>query len=370
MKANFRLLTIFLRDLKARFITNEPSHLTLFITSHCNYRCRMCFYWQEIEKENKNLLTLEEFEKISQRFPSFTSVAITGGEPFLREDLVKIAYLFYKNCGVRSIFIPTNASLPEKIENDVRKLADLCPKTLITICLSLDGIGKDHDDIRGVKGAYSRFLKTLGKLKNLKKKYENIELNCSFTYTKDNQDKLVETYKLATKKLGIKNFNASLVRGNARQLKTKEIEIEKYEMVTKKLDRESLKKGKISKFGSLFEEFIFTRNGLTRKIVAQIFKGQPKPLSCLAGRFNLVITEKGDVYPCEMLGKKLGSLRESDYDIKTILNSDRAQKIINYITAGGCNCTHEFNIPDNILYSGKGILMLIREWMNLRFGRE
>lgn len=365
---SLELLKIFFRDWQSRLL-NRPAHVTLFITSACNYRCRFCFYWRTIEKKRKNLLTLPEYQKVVAKFPSFTTIALTGGEPFLREGLAEIARLFYEQCQVRSIFIPTNASLPEKIEKETEKIVKNCPAALVTICLSLDGVGRDHDFLRGKKGAYEKLLDTLTRLKGLRKKYGNIELNCSFAYTKDNQDKLLETYRVATDKLGIKNFNVSLVRGDAREKDSLKIDIEKYAAMTQKIDKESVEKHKLSKFGSLFEEIIFARTALVKKLVAQIYKRKTKPLECLAGRFNLVITEEGDVYPCEMLDKKLGSLRESGYDIKKILNSARARRIINWIKADNCSCTHEFNLPDNILYSPKGILMLLKYWVQLKFGR-
>jgi len=80
-----------------------------------------------------------------------------------------------------------------------------------------------------------------------------------------------------------------------------------------------------------------------------------------------VVTEEGEVYPCEILNQSLGSLRENDYDIKKILNSQNARKTVKKIVGQQCACTHEFNLPDNILYSVKGMKMLLREWRNLRF---
>ena len=85
-------------------MAKKPAHITFFVTSACNYRCRMCFYWRQIEKEKKNLLSFKEYEQIVKKFPSFTTIALTGGEPFLRKDLTEIAHLFYQKCQKTSAF--------------------------------------------------------------------------------------------------------------------------------------------------------------------------------------------------------------------------------------------------------------------------
>ena len=365
MNSNRQLLTIFGRDLLARYLYHRPSHLTIFVTSECNYRCRMCFYWREIENRKKQLLTLTEFKKISQNFFPFTSVALTGGEPFLRPDLPEIAHLFYRYNQARSIFIPTNASLPEKISHQTEQILINCPQSLITICLSLDGVGKNHDQIRGIKGAYQNFLKTYNLLVILKKKYSNLEINISYTFSKFNQNQLWTTYREVKKTFKTANFNVAWARGETREKNAKEADINKYLRITERIDAELFSKQKNYKFGSFLSQIIFSRTALVKELVGRIVKTNQLPLPCLAGQFNLVINETGEVYPCEMISRSLGSLRKSHYDIQAILASGRAKEIIGDIRADKCACTHEFNLPDNILFSASGRRLLFNQWRHL-----
>jgi len=365
METNIKLLSIFFRDLAAR-LKGKPSHLTVFITAVCNYRCRMCFYWREAARKKKNELTLSEFEKITRKMPRITSVALTGGEPFLRSDIDEIAKLFYQHAGVRSIFIPTNGSLPKIIGAKTKSILKECPGALITICLSIDGIGEDHDSIRGVTGAFKRSIETHRVLKSLQKKHRNLEINCSFTYNKFNQNKLLSTYETLADKFGIKNFNASLVRGDTREDLSKEIDINRYLQDTGKIDERTFIQRRLSKFGSIFEEIIFARTALTRKLAGQIYKQRQRAIPCLAGSFNLVITEEGEVYPCEMLAQSFGNLRKVGFDLGKLLNATKAKKIRKFIQNNGCWCTHEFNLPDNILFTRQGLVKLIKQWWNYR----
>jgi MoaA/NifB/PqqE/SkfB family radical SAM enzyme len=362
MNPNWRLLKIFGRDWRAR-LTDQPSHLTVFVTSECNYRCRMCFYWRQIEDKKKQLLTLAEYDRICRNL-SISSVALTGGEPFLRKDLAAIAELFIRRSGTRFIFIPTNASLPKTILSETRILLKACPEALITLCLSLDGIGANHDRIRGVPGAFDKFLQTYAGLNLLKKEFANLEVNINFTYSRFNQNQLMPTYQYLADR-GAVNFNVAYVRGQTREKTARQADIDRYLKATDEIDRLSFQNQRSSKFGSFWNQFIFARTALVKKLVGQFTKTNQKTLSCLAGRFDLVIDEQGDVYPCEMLPTPLGNLRQTDYKMSRILASSKARWIITKIKNNACGCTHEFNLPDNILYSPKGLWLLFREWRHL-----
>ena len=66
-----------------------------FVTSACNARCAHCFYWKNLNHQKQDL-TFGEISKMVESMPPFGQVLFSGGEPFLRKDLVKIIQLFYK----------------------------------------------------------------------------------------------------------------------------------------------------------------------------------------------------------------------------------------------------------------------------------
>ena len=45
---------------------SAPVQLTLFVTSRCNIRCKMCFYWEPVENKASHEISLEEIDKISK----------------------------------------------------------------------------------------------------------------------------------------------------------------------------------------------------------------------------------------------------------------------------------------------------------------
>jgi len=127
-----------------------PLNFTVSVTYHCNSRCKTCNVW----RKRVNEFTLGEFDRtfkgIGKTAYWFT---FSGGEPFLRKDLVDICHSAYRHCQPGIINIPTNGILPG-IADRVREIVEACYKSQIIINLSLDGVGEKHDAIRGVPGNF------------------------------------------------------------------------------------------------------------------------------------------------------------------------------------------------------------------------
>ena len=83
----------FLFNLYNAFISHkQPVSLIQFVTERCNARCPHCFVDL---KTQENELSLEQIEKISKTTGSaLRNIALTGGEPFIRDDLFEIANIW------------------------------------------------------------------------------------------------------------------------------------------------------------------------------------------------------------------------------------------------------------------------------------
>ncbi len=73
-----------------------PLHLIFFITNLCDFACQHCFLIANGELNNKSrqMMTLDEIEKIARSVPSLAALSLTGGEPFLRKDYTDIVRCF------------------------------------------------------------------------------------------------------------------------------------------------------------------------------------------------------------------------------------------------------------------------------------
>jgi len=129
----------------------KPLQSVVFISDRCNLRCKhCCVYRNESEVTTKSYDTiageLKRCYDLGSRFVDFE-----GGEPFLwRDGYRNINDLFRlaKKIGFFSTTVTTNAQISfEPCESDL-------------IWISLDGVGKYHNDIRG-EGAFERLEKNV-----------------------------------------------------------------------------------------------------------------------------------------------------------------------------------------------------------------
>ena len=86
---------------------------TVIVTYRCNARCNMCNRYKKPSKPEEEL-TVETIKKLPQMY--FTN--ITGGEPFIREDLGDIVRELYKKSD--RIVISTNGFFTTGLSNFAR----------------------------------------------------------------------------------------------------------------------------------------------------------------------------------------------------------------------------------------------------------
>ena len=343
-----------------KFLVNRtPPHLILFVTSSCNLRCKHCFYWKNIEKFNpKDMLSLEEIKNISKNFGPIHYLTITGGEPILRKDLFEIIKIFYQNNKVKHLALHTNGYYTDKIKELVTSLVKEFPDMIITVSLSLDHIGNKHDKIRGKKNAFNNLVNTINSLSPLLEN-KNFDINVNSVFSSYNQDEIHNIHDFIENKVGC--YHAlCLVRGDSKNKTAKNIDIEKYRMISDHLERIEPKRKHNFPF-SLTSKLI---DQVIKDLVIRTVKEKRMILPCYAGKKSVVILENGDVYPCELLNKSFGNIKDYDYNIKKIMNTENANIIRRFIKDKRCYCTFECILPLNIIYSPTGLFYLFKKYLN------
>lgn len=347
---------------------NSPIQFTFFLTRRCNAKCPFCFYInrQGQDPAHPPELSLAEIEKVAPQLGTLLWLAFSGGEIFLRSDLVEITNLFYRVNRPAIILLPTNGLLRETIYKSVEAILRACPKSSIVVKLSLDGPEAIHDELRGVPGAYRKTLATCEALGKLVDKYDNFELGINTVFCQANQDYIDGVIDLVQTMDHVKTHTVSLIRGNVFRNDLKQVDLEKYKKVIDRLEAD-LKKGTASTYRFRGARLKAAQDIMQRRLIYAAARQSMRTSTCYAGRLNLVMTEAGDLYPCEDFSSrmKFGNIREAGYDLQRLLKSDHSRKILAFIHDKGCLCTHECYFMTNILFNPRCYPALLKEYLHI-----
>lgn len=334
-----------------------PIHLIFEVTSTCNSRCATCFNWQKTDAPLSQLspeqisILLDSFEDRQLLWLSFT-----GGEPFLRKDLVEVFELFVEKARPAFFSMPTNGLLPDTICSTTEKMLRSY-KNPFVITLSLDGLAELHDSIRGVKGNFQKVLETYSKLRSLKQKYSNLHIGINTVLNSLNQEHLKEIVDFVKNKLNPESHTIELMRGCSRNAAIQPPSLEFYEK-NKELIKSAVKEKSYYTFNPL-ALLLKAAKIYYHDLAYEILKQNKQVIPCFAGSLSAVIDCKGIVYPCELY-KEFGSLWDFNFNFKELWFSDNAKGIRTEIRNKACYCTHSCFQFINTLFNPKLYPRLLR----------
>ena len=345
----------------------NPIHLTFFVTRRCNARCPFCFYLSSKNEaaQQERELTVDEISRLSASLGNLLWLAFSGGEIFLRPDLVEMTRIFYRQNRPAIILLPTNGLKTDTIREYTEKILQQCPKSTIVVKLSLDGPEPIHDRIRGVAGSYRKTMATYESLAELLAPYPNFELGINSVFCAANQDVMDDLIDRVAKLPHIKTHTISLIRGAVADDTLKEVDLQMYAAAIAKLEA-NLKHRTGTTYRFCGSRIKAAQDILQRRLIHATSREQKAQLPCYAGRLNLVLGESGDLYPCETFTERFrfGNVRGHGYDIPRLLATPRSREILAEIRKG-CFCTHECYMMTNILFNPRLYPALLREYLQL-----
>ena len=160
------------------------------ITDKCNLRCSHCY---QDDYSYSSELSLEELKSIADKINHTLTVwkkdgrvAITGGEPFVKKDIINLLHYLDRQPSIKKIGILTNGTL---LKNYVDSLKDI--NKLYYIQMSLEGRKEKNDEIRG-NGVFDKVIESSKYLKN-----EGIPVRWMVTLHKNNINEIPYIIDLA-----------------------------------------------------------------------------------------------------------------------------------------------------------------------------
>jgi MoaA/NifB/PqqE/SkfB family radical SAM enzyme len=291
------------RYLRATGTPAKPQAISIEITQKCIARCIMCNIWRSQDVHD---LSIEDWTLLLSLpyFSDLRELDITGGEPFLRKDLLELIHTISNLKGthlrkIRSIAITSNGFLTNQILETTEKMAErLASKNIdLVMALAMDGIGEIHDKIRNYKDAWTKVDRTIQGLKEIKTKTPNIILGLKTTVLPQNVDQLGSIISYADENGLFTIISPCIITEN------------RYQNIDRKEDL-AFSKNEIEKMIQFYKSPHFQWDFHRSRLVNYLETGMIKK-PCSAGFNYFFIRSNGDVYPCPIIKIKIGNIKQT-----------------------------------------------------------
>jgi len=284
-------------------------------TYRCPMRCRMCSIWENPSDPEK-----EFSPEILSKLPKLALVNLTGGEPFMREDLEEIVRILFRKTD--RVVISTSGWFEDRII----RMAAMYPN--LGFRVSMEGLSQKNDELRGRKGGFDRGMRTLLELRRRGVK----DIGFGITVSNGNSTDMLHLYELAR---NLKMEFATAAIHNSFYFHKDDSVITNVDEVVANLEELANRLLKENHPKSWFRALF--NFGLIHYIM-----GYPRLLPCKAGSDNFFIDPYGEVLPCNGMEAKhwyatMGNLNNVK-DFMEIWESDQAREVRAVVKKCPKNC--------------------------------
>ena len=277
---------------------------SIIVTYRCPMRCKMCNIWDNPTKVS------EEFKpELLEKLPKVDTVNITGGEPFVREDIEDIVKILFTK--TKRIVFSTSGYYSDRIIQLARKYPQLGFR------ISIEGLSCKNDELRGRPGGFDKGLKTLLELRRMGVK----DIGFGITVSNNNSSDMLQLYEL-NRNLKLEFATASF--HNSFYFHKYDNKVTNIDEVCGNFDEliQRLMNEKHPK--SWFRAFF--NLGLINYV-----KGGRRMLPCEAGTENFFIDPYGNVLPCNGMEEScwfdtMGNLHDVE-DFMTLWTGAKAKAV-------------------------------------------
>jgi radical SAM protein with 4Fe4S-binding SPASM domain len=162
-----------------------PQEVSLQLTYRCNLRCTHCYQWNEqgffrdfSPARQKTELDVEIIESVLRTTaPTRSKLFLWGGEPLMHTKFGQVAELLERY--PRTVNMCTNGLLFKRKLDDMLRIGEN-----LNLLVSLDGLGEDHEALRG-KGTFKRTMDNIQMMLDLKRSGQfdgEISLSCMVSH--------------------------------------------------------------------------------------------------------------------------------------------------------------------------------------------
>ncbi len=300
----------------------RPWAVSLEVTHRCIARCRMCNIWRI--PQDTPLLSREEWLALLSRdlFTDLVELDITGGEPFLREDLTDLLTGICRLkprrlSSLKTIAVTTNGFLTRRVLAECPRIlteAQRAGVTIVMVC-AMDAVGDQHDAVRNVPGGWRQVDQTLQGLTQLRASFPNLIVGLKTTVLPETVGHLDAIVRYATEKDLFTIISPCIVT-RGRYLNTSLAE------------ELAFKPEQVQEMVRFFQRAV-SRWSFHEKALVRYFQSGRMKKPCSCGFNYCFIRSNGALFICPMIDVSPGNVMETP--IETLLASAEAGRIRHHV---------------------------------------
>jgi Fe-coproporphyrin III synthase len=309
----------------------RPVRVNLAVTHRCQSRCQTCFVWKADPEPE---LSLDDYRRLFEANRHLCVLTVTGGEPFLREDLVDILAAAAERCpGLYYVHITTNGLATERVVQGVGELLSAGLNRLVVV-VSLDGPREIHDRIRGGEGFFDRSVETYRGLRAFVGSGAPFELYAGMTVSHLNLGALDALYQAMRQRIPgfeARELNANLAHRSAHYYRNTQMDL-------------SFQPEAAEEVFAFFEEHLserdLSRNWLERcyhRYALEFARTGRCPIRCRAADISVHLDPTGLVYPCHVDSNPIGWLQDHGFSLGALATSPAYREAQRRVRAGECS---------------------------------
>jgi Fe-coproporphyrin III synthase len=343
-----------LRVLQNRLgLVPRPSYCTYLVCDRCNARCGMCDSWRMPRGVE---LTPEQVSAVFGKLGGLDAVRLSGGEPFLRVDLLELAEAVMAASSPGLLHITTNGSFPDRIERFARAFSR--PRRL-HFMVSFDGMPDVHDASRGRKVSFERALGSVDALVALRPLGVSVSVNHTIISRRSLGDHAALSALMTERGVDtqwvLAYSSSSMYAQPRRGKRAEDLVLARGYPLHPELDGpESLEfaRAELERLGKIASPALrlgkrYYLEGLVARLAGEEAP-LPKP-KCVALRSHLRLLPDGAVVVCQFNTERMGNLLEQSLGEIWNASGTRSSRA----WADACTgCWAECEVMPNAIYSG------------------
>lgn len=333
-----------------------PLVLQMPITSRCNSRCKTCNVWKSDVTIDIDPIALKESLK-DPFFSNVQTVGINGGEFTLVPNFIEILDAVLVLPKISRIHLISNGLVPHRLFEYLKTAKDKCKEKNVSlaICISVDGAGVVHENVRGIPNCFGKTKEILDELYKNKENYcDTFSVGCTLSkhnigYIRETEnffslyEGLMVEYHLAIPNKRIGTFNDYSDYYVLNDEKSRQLATEFFYEKFRNTNDENKKR-------QYFSNYYFLKN-----------KGKGRLCRCDYLNRDVTIDQNLGLSLCATASDIIGNLKEAN--ATNIINSKRRKKIHKSLKTKCDTCIHYSYHP----LTTKGRWVYIRELLRDKY---